>query len=366
MANEEHTTMKSNVSQQKNATASLSQQATQTKEAVKDTVAETAANVKQQAQQTVSDAKQAVSSFASDTKATVKDTANEALGEAKAYAESAVDERKSQAADRLHGIAGALRETSTTLRGQQEDAFGDYAAAAADQVEKLSGYLRNQNIGNLLHDVEGFARRQPELFLAGTLAAGFMIGRFFKSSGSQQSQQNQGYGRYNQGYNQYPGQSSSMYGSTQSSAPQYGSQPASSPRYDPTDADVSLASASDYRGQAGYTQSQPQYGSQPQAGAAGSSGQYSGSNYDRQRGAAGQSYERQGSSNWQNASGVATQTAQNRSGQNDTEQPAKFEPVDPQDSSKSGTGTQSTQQNKGNTAQNQSFSRSMSTGDKER
>ena len=363
MANEEYTTMKSNVNQPKHENASLSQQATQAKEAVKDAVAETTTNVKQQAQQAVSDAKQAVSSFASDTKATVKQTADEALGGVKAQAESAVDERKSQAADRLSGIAGALRETSNTLRGQEEDTFGDYAAAAADQVEKLSGYLRNQNIGNLLQDVEGFARRQPELFLAGTLAAGFMIGRFFKSSGSQQSQQNQGYGRYNQSYNQYPGQSSSMYGSTQSRAPQYGSQQASSPRYDPKGADGSSASASDYRGQAGYTQSQPQYGS----------------DYDRQRGAAGQSYERQGSSNWSNSAGVASQTdtyagnpsaAQNRSGQQDAEQPAKFEPVHPQSGSQPSASSTMTQQkseqNKDNTAQNQSSSHSTSTGGKER
>lgn len=225
--------------------ASLSQQANDAKEALKSTVAETtatvkssvadtASTVKQQARQAVNDAQHTASELVTE----AKHTATEKLGEAKARAESAVDERKTQTADRLQGIAGALRETSTKLQDQEEDTFASYAATAADQVDKFSGYLRNQNVGDLLQDVESFARRQPELFLAGTLAAGFLLGRFFKSSAASQANQMQRYGQptgnygsppqanqygtpgYTQSHPSQPGQydtgtGSSQYGSTE-------------------------------------------------------------------------------------------------------------------------------------------------------
>src|SRR5690606_31541768 len=147
------------------------------KEAVKSTVAETATTVKQQARQVVNDTQQTVNELATD----AKHVATEKIGEAKERAESMVDERKNQTADRLQGIAGALRETSTKLQDQEEESFANYAATADEQVDKFSVYLRNLNVGDMVYDVEGFDRRQPELLLAGALAAGFMPGRFFKN-----------------------------------------------------------------------------------------------------------------------------------------------------------------------------------------
>lgn len=297
MANEQSTTMKSTGSEQKQGDASgqnhssLSQQANQTKEALKSTVAETTANVKDQTRQVANDARQAIGDIATEATATVKQTANEALGEARTRAESVVDERKGQAADRLHGIAGALRETSNTLHSQEEETFANYAAAAADQVEKFSGYLRNQNIGTLLQDIEGFARRQPELFLAGTLAAGFMLGRFFKSSGNQPSQGNQGYGssQYNQQYNQPYDQRYNQYG-----APGY--QDASRRSHD----------ANSYRDQYGSPEYQRQSGAsgsqyQGPSGSSANQGQYGSSGYPGQQAA------RQGQTNWANSGGTPSQ-----------------------------------------------------------
>lgn len=306
MGNEEYTTTKPNVSDQNRST--LSQQANQAKEAAKDAVNEATTTVKQQAQQTVQGAQQAVSELAAD----AKQTATETFGEVKARAESAVDERKSQAADRLQGIAGALRETSNTLHGKQEDAFADYAAVAADQVDKLSGYLRNQNIGDLVQDVQTFARRQPELFLAGALAAGFMVGRFFKSSGAQQlrAMQNSGY---------YPrAQSNDMYGASQynqSGASNYGSSYAMG-------GDRGQYSTAEYQRQSGASNYGSQSGAQYQR-------QGSTMDYLGQQNLPEQPYARQGQNDWSSSAGSASQTApanqpanatQSRAEQNKSEQ----------------------------------------------
>jgi len=198
------------------------------------------------------------------------------------------EERKSQTADRLQGIAGALRETSSSLHDQEEDTAADYIAAAADQVEKFSGYLRNQNVGTLLHDVERYARRQPELFLAGALAAGFMLGRFFKSSSPRQSYDIQRYGSYPR-YDQSVNYGSSQYNQSQYNQPhnQYGAERYGAPTY------------SGSYGAGSYSR----YGASESQGRADSSG------YSGQSGSAAQQYGRQNQSDWVGTSETAAQTA---------------------------------------------------------
>lgn len=78
--------------------------------------------------------------------------------------------------------AGRARQTGNQLRdaaGQmQDDMLGGAMRAAADRLDELSDSLRNQDLRGLLEQVEGFARRQPGLFLGGMVALGFALGRF--------------------------------------------------------------------------------------------------------------------------------------------------------------------------------------------
>jgi hypothetical protein len=59
----------------------------------------------------------------------------------------------------------------------------DLMEGAADRVDRASDYLRRHELKDLLRDLEGLGRRRPAAFLAGGLAAGFVLARFFKSSG---------------------------------------------------------------------------------------------------------------------------------------------------------------------------------------
>lgn len=118
----------------------------------------------------------------------VLDQGKQALGdtfdELKKQADSAVSGQKQQAAQKLENVAGALRSSSEELRKSELSTFADYANSAADYVDDFSHFLSNRNPLELWGEVQTFARRQPEVFVLGTLAAGFLLGRFLRSSGS--------------------------------------------------------------------------------------------------------------------------------------------------------------------------------------
>jgi ElaB/YqjD/DUF883 family membrane-anchored ribosome-binding protein len=92
-------------------------------------------------------------------------------------AESLLQEQKDRAAEAVHGLADALRHTADTLERDEKVAVARYADQAAAQIDRLSENLRARDFRDLLANLEGFARRQPSLFIAGAVAAGFVIGR---------------------------------------------------------------------------------------------------------------------------------------------------------------------------------------------
>jgi hypothetical protein len=108
-----------------------------------------------------------------------------------------------------------MRQTSSQLHAQEEAVFAQYIDDAAGQVEKFSQYLRDKNINDMFGDVKMMARRQPELFVAGALAAGFLLGRFLKSSNAQAQQRSYNYNDRNYVNNLYEGQP--QYGGSWSS-----------------------------------------------------------------------------------------------------------------------------------------------------
>jgi len=123
-----------------------------------------------------------------------KEQAKEVAGQARDHVQTLVGQQKDQAAERLHALADALREAGNKLNeGQQAGEFGQYADRAAQQVERLSTYLRDHDLRSFVRDTESFARRRPEVFLGGTLVAGLMLARFLKASRPDQERGSSGY-----------------------------------------------------------------------------------------------------------------------------------------------------------------------------
>lgn len=156
---------------------------------------------KRQAKETVSSAKETAAELASETKKQVNSALDEAqkqvvdtVEETKEQAWRAAEDQKAQATGRLHGVASALRESSHQFRVQNDTALASYTDTAAEQVEQFAGYLDSRDIGEIVQGVQDFARRQPEIFVAGALTAGFFLGRFFKSSQNRNHDQNVSHG----------------------------------------------------------------------------------------------------------------------------------------------------------------------------
>jgi len=123
-----------------------------------------------------------------------KDQVKNAAGQARDHVQELVGQQKDQAANKLGSLAGALREAANKLNeGEESGDFGRYADQAAQQVDKLSTYLRDNDLRGFVRDTENFARRRPDLFLGTTFLAGLMVARFLKASSTNVDSGNVGY-----------------------------------------------------------------------------------------------------------------------------------------------------------------------------
>lgn len=112
----------------------------------------------------------------------VKHVATEVAAQAKQQVTSQIEEKKDRAAQGLGSVAAAIRKTGEGLRDHDELGVTKYADGIADQVERLSKYVTSSNVSELLGEAEGFARREPVIFLGGAFLLGLVGARFLKAS----------------------------------------------------------------------------------------------------------------------------------------------------------------------------------------
>lgn len=91
------------------------------------------------------------------------------------------EQQKQAGADFMTGIADAVRRAASEF-DQQVPQAAHYIRSAADQMETMSDAVRRRDIGQMLSDVQSFARRQPSAFLGASFLAGFAMVRFLRSS----------------------------------------------------------------------------------------------------------------------------------------------------------------------------------------
>jgi hypothetical protein len=138
-------------------------------------------------------------------------------GEIRSAAESLLDEGKGRAIDTVHGVAEALRKTAEGLQEAEGGEFvARYAEQAADQIERFTDSLRDRHLGDIVADIDDFARRQPTLFLLGAVAAGFVVGRFMAASSERRHHQAAATGR------EYRGRAAGNGGQARSGMAGYG------------------------------------------------------------------------------------------------------------------------------------------------
>lgn len=119
----------------------------------------------------------------------VGQAAKDALGQVKENASTTLEEKKTDVARGLTSVADTIRQVGDSVKptpGEPANKVAElttqYTDTLAQQVEKISGYLEDQDLRGMMRDLEGFARRNPAVFLGGAFALGILAARFLKSS----------------------------------------------------------------------------------------------------------------------------------------------------------------------------------------
>ena len=111
--------------------------------------------------------------------------------DARAQVAALVRRRQELLADRLGGIAAALRDAGRRLqreaaRPARVDAATrgvcELTERAARQVDRASRYVRRSELRDVVRDLEELARRRPAVLVGGSFATGMLLARFLKSS----------------------------------------------------------------------------------------------------------------------------------------------------------------------------------------
>jgi hypothetical protein len=121
-----------------------------------------------------------------DLRQQAKQTTNEVVNQVQQQATSQLNRQKETAASQLSSVGNAVRRFGESLNNEGQGPIARYAAQygdkAADGLDRVARYLREQDPKQLLNDVQNFGRRQPALLLGGAFLLGFAGARIIKSS----------------------------------------------------------------------------------------------------------------------------------------------------------------------------------------
>lgn len=120
----------------------------------------------------------AASAAAANVKSAADDLTDTVVSEAERYAEQA----KGTAADEVKSVSSALRTAANELRSgsAQQRTFSQIA----DGLANASETMRDKDMGEMVGDLNRFARKNPVLFLGSAALIGLAATRFAKASDS--------------------------------------------------------------------------------------------------------------------------------------------------------------------------------------
>ena len=93
------------------------------------------------------------------------------------------EQQKGTGAERIQSVARAVHTAADDI-GKQSPQVAEYIHSGAEQLEKASRLLRDNSVDDLLQMTNPLAHDRPLAFIGGSVAAGFVLARFLKSSGS--------------------------------------------------------------------------------------------------------------------------------------------------------------------------------------
>lgn len=113
--------------------------------------------------------------------ATLTDRAKEEVGVATEKARSIATDQKDIIAEQVGGVADAMSRAASELE-TSNGSSAHYARMIADNAERLSATIRDNDVDQLLGMAQDFGRRQPALFIGAAALLGFAASRFVTAS----------------------------------------------------------------------------------------------------------------------------------------------------------------------------------------
>ena len=89
---------------------------------------------------------------------------------------------KQAAAEQAEKLADVVEKATEELARVDFASIGGYANQLASMLKKFADKLHTSSVEDLLDETRRAARRNPELFFLGSIAAGVALSRFFKAS----------------------------------------------------------------------------------------------------------------------------------------------------------------------------------------
>jgi hypothetical protein len=153
------------------------------KDAAKEEAADVARTAKGSAQNVAQTAKEEAANVAYEAKNSAKDL----LNQAKSGLSSQAGTQQQKAAEGIRTISSQLQSMANAP--EQQGVASDLIRQAAERSESMASWLENRQPGDLLGEVQRFARNRPGTFLLLAAGAGILAGRLTRglAAGAQES-----------------------------------------------------------------------------------------------------------------------------------------------------------------------------------
>lgn len=102
----------------------------------------------------------------------------------KAQATSGAKEGQQKLASQVKGFATVFTRAGEQFREENHSHLAEYSEKLGERVQHLADYVEGRDLGEMMHDLEAYGRRQPLVFLGLSLGLGLLAARLLKSSRS--------------------------------------------------------------------------------------------------------------------------------------------------------------------------------------
>ncbi len=206
-----------------------------TTEVTKQQAAEVGDTAAQAGQQVAEVAKEQAANVAGQAKTEARDI----LGQTRSELNSQASSQQQRAASGLRSLGNELQSMSSNTEG--DGPASEVARQAAARINSAASWLENRDPGQVLSEVQRFARQRPGVFLGLAATAGLLAGRLTRGLTADSPGTAQNGSRTST--DGYPGQADGMAGAAVAADGPYGSQAYDTSAYDTSAYDTGSAGA---------------------------------------------------------------------------------------------------------------------------